>query len=118
MSSHVLSEVERVCDRIGLLRRGELVLVSSVSDVRNMAARQVRVVFREEMDTRVAAMRDRLPDNCEPIEIASKAWTLRIRGAMGPLLIWLAAWPVEDIEVREPHLEEVLKTYYKDEVSR
>jgi ABC-2 type transport system ATP-binding protein len=116
MSSHVLSEVERVCDRIGLLRRGELVLVSSVSDVRNMAARQIRVLFREDVD-RGAVTRDRLPENCEVIETTARAWTLRVRGAMGPLLSSLGALPVEDIEVREPHLEEVLKTYYKDEVS-
>jgi ABC-2 type transport system ATP-binding protein len=118
MSSHVLSEVERVCDRIGLLRRGELVLVSSVSDVRNMAARQIRVVFREDVDSEHSATRDRLPENCEVIEITPRAWTLRVRGALGPLLAWLGALPVEDIEVREPHLEEVLKTYYRDEVSR
>ena len=118
MSSHVLSEVERVCDRIGLLRRGELVLVSSVSDVRNMAARLVRVIFREDVDSGLGTIGDRLPENCEAIEITAKAWTLRVRGAMGPLLAVLAGFPVEDIEVREPHLEEVLKTYYKDEVSR
>jgi ABC-2 type transport system ATP-binding protein len=117
MSSHVLSEVERVCDRIGLLRRGELVLVSSVSDVRNMAARQIRVLFREDVDMRVGTARDRLPEHCEVIETAARAWTLRVRGALGPLLSSLGGLPVEDIEVREPHLEEVLKTYYKDEVS-
>ena len=117
MSSHVLSEVERVCDRIGLLRRGELVLVSSVSDVRNMAARQIRVLFREEVPTGTVTARDRLPENCELIETTARTWTVRVRGAMGPLLSSLGDLPVEDIEVREPHLEEVLKTYYKDEVS-
>ncbi|HEX7795388.1 MAG TPA: ABC transporter ATP-binding protein [Vicinamibacterales bacterium] len=116
MSSHVLSEVERVCDRIGLLRRGELVLVSSVSDVRNMAARQIRVLFREDVAGPVTT-RARLPENCEVIETTARTWTLRVRGAIGPLLSSLGALPVEDIEVREPHLEEVLKTYYKDEVS-
>jgi ABC-2 type transport system ATP-binding protein len=117
MSSHVLSEVERVCDRIGLLRRGELVLVSSVSDVRNMAARQIRVSFREDLPMGPVTTRDRLPENCELIETTTRTWTVRVRGAMGPLLSSLGAFPVEDIEVREPHLEEVLKTYYKDEVS-
>jgi ABC-type uncharacterized transport system ATPase subunit len=43
MSSHVLPEVERVCDRIALLRKGELVLLSSVDDVRRLASRRVRV---------------------------------------------------------------------------
>ena len=47
LSSHVLSEVDRVCDRIGVLRAGELVLDAPVDQVRHMAPRIVRVVFRE-----------------------------------------------------------------------
>src|SRR6185503_8808802 len=41
MSSHVLSEVERVCDRIALVRKGELVLLSGMEELRKLAARQV-----------------------------------------------------------------------------
>jgi ABC-2 type transport system ATP-binding protein len=47
LSSHVLSEVDRVCDRIGVLRAGELVLAAPVDSVRRIAPRLVRVVFRE-----------------------------------------------------------------------
>ena len=50
MSSHLLSEVERVCDRFALLRNGELVLLSAVEESRNLAARQVRVFFALDVD--------------------------------------------------------------------
>jgi ABC-2 type transport system ATP-binding protein len=113
MSSHVLSEVERVCDRIGLLRRGALVLVSTVADVRSMAARHVRVVFREDVSD--AGVRSTLPVDCEVIELTPRVWTLRVRGPLGSLLASIARLPVADMEVREPRLEEVLKTYYRDE---
>lgn len=113
MSSHVLSEVERVCDRIGLLRRGELALVSAVADVRKLAARHVRIWFR---DAAAPAGSDvTLPDDCEVVESTPRVWTLRVRGPLGPLLTSVARLPVEDIEVREPRLEEVLKAYYTDE---
>ena len=46
MSSHVLSEVERVCDRIALLREGELVLSTHLENMRRLAARCVRVLSR------------------------------------------------------------------------
>jgi ABC-2 type transport system ATP-binding protein len=46
MSSHVLPEVERVCDRIAVLRKGEVVLLSSVEDARKLASRKVRVAFQ------------------------------------------------------------------------
>jgi len=113
MSSHVLSEVERVCDRIGLLRRGELALVSAVADVSRMAARQVRIWFRT--DVAAADLGAALPNECEVGELAPRVWTLRVRGPLGPLLALVAGLPVEDIEVREPRLEEVLKAYYTDE---
>jgi ABC-2 type transport system ATP-binding protein len=115
MSSHVLSEVERVCDRIGLLRRGELALVSAVADVRRMAARQVRVTFREDVNVGFRGLSAELPPDCEVVERTPRAWTMRVRGPLGPLLDAFARHRIEDLEVREPHLEEVLKTYYKEQ---
>src|SRR5216684_4304460 len=50
MSSHVLSEVDRVCDRIAILRNGELVLLSAVDESRRLAPRRVRVLFTENVD--------------------------------------------------------------------
>jgi len=113
MSSHVLSEVERVCDRFGLLRHGELVLVSAVADMRNLAARRVRVMFRDDHGAAADAQME-LPGNCEVVERTPRMWTLRVRGALGPLLAAMSRLPVEDIEVREPRLEEVVKAYYKE----
>jgi beta-exotoxin I transport system ATP-binding protein len=113
MSSHVLSEVERVCDRIALLRRGELVLVSAVGDVRSMAARHVRIMFRDDAAAIPADAASVLPPGCEVIELAPRTWTLRVRGTLGPLLTSISRLPVEDIEVREPRLEDVLKRYYE-----
>lgn len=113
MSSHVLSEVERVCDRIGLLRRGELALVSAVADVRGMAARHVRIWFRE--DVAAPGVAATLSHDCDIVEVTPRLWVLRVRGPLGPLLASIARFPVEDIEVREPRLEEVLKVYYTDE---
>src|SRR5262249_12172635 len=48
MSSHVLSEVERICDRIALLRKGELVLLAGLETIRGLSARRVRVVFSQD----------------------------------------------------------------------
>jgi ABC-2 type transport system ATP-binding protein len=114
MSSHVLPEVERVCTRIALLRQGELVLVSPVDDVRRLAARGVRVVFKAP----VAAPPSRWPEGCEVVDLGPDVWNLRVHGPLGPVVALVAALPVEDVQVREPHLEEILKRYYKDEAAR
>ncbi len=110
MSSHVLPEVERVCDRIGLLSRGELVLVSSVEEVRRHVARSVRIVFREN----VADPAGRWPDGCEVLALSPRTWELRVHGPLGPLISRIASLPVDDIEVREPHLDDALRRYYRD----
>jgi ABC-2 type transport system ATP-binding protein len=110
MSSHVLPEVERVCDRIALLRRGELVIVSTVDAVRRLAARRVRIVFAQ-----ATAAPARWPDGTEPIEIAPAMWSLRVSGPLGPVVALTAGANVADLDVDEPHLEEVLKRYYRDE---
>ena len=110
MSSHVLSEVQRVCDRIGLLRKGELVLLSSVEDVRKSAPRRVRVQFNSD----VASSPDLSPGD-EAIEIQPRLWSLRVHGPLGWLISALSGLPVKDIEIDEPHLEDVLTKYYREE---
>ncbi|HEX7136971.1 MAG TPA: ABC transporter ATP-binding protein [Vicinamibacterales bacterium] len=110
MSSHVLPEVERVCNRIGLLRRGELVLVAAVEEVRRLAARRVRVVFGED----VPAPSTPWPAGWEVLEQTPRVWHLRARGAIGALMNAIGSRVVVDIDVQEPHLEDVLRQYYDD----
>jgi ABC-2 type transport system ATP-binding protein len=110
MSSHVLSEVERVCDRIALLRKGELVLLSGVEALRRLTARRVRVRFSRD----VAAPPRELPPGHEFLEIAPRLWRLDVTGPLGPLLAALAGLPVADLEVREARLEDVVLKYYRD----
>jgi ABC-2 type transport system ATP-binding protein len=110
MSSHVLSEVERVCDRIGLLRAGTLVLLSSVEHVRRMAPRRVRIIFAAD----VACLPPGLPDACEVVEVKAREWRLRTGGPIGKLLSYAARFPVADIEISEPRLEDVLIQYYRE----
>jgi len=112
MSSHVLSEVERVCDRIALLRKGELVLLSSMEASRQLAPRRVRVFFKQ--DVRVPPD---LPPGHEFVETFPQTWHLNVVGPLGPLLAVLARLPVKDLEVQEARLEDVVLKYYRDGAS-
>lgn len=112
MSSHVLSEVERVCDRIALLRKGEMVLLCSVQESRRLAPRRVRVMFRENVsaDPEFTA-------GHELTEKSPRLWQLTVAGPLGPLLALLEGLPVEDIEIEEARLEDVVLRYYREEAS-
>ena len=110
LSSHVLSEVDRVCDRIGVLRAGELVLEAPVDHVRHMAPRTVRIVFREP----VAPPPADWPARIEVVDVSATQWSLRVRGSTGPVVESLAGLPVADLDVREPRLEDVVIQYYRE----
>lgn len=111
MSSHVLSEVERVCDRIGLIRKGKLVLLSPVEEIRKLAARTVQIDF----DADVAGGPGSLPQGFEVLEMTPRAWTIRAHGPLGTLIQSLAGLPVSDLAVSEPRLEEILIRYFREE---
>ncbi len=109
LSSHVLSEVERVCDRIALLRKGELVLLGGTERIRKLAARRVRVTFSSD----VVAPRE-FPPGHQLVETTPRLWRLEVNGPLGPLLGALAGLPVADLEVKEARLEDVLLKYYRE----
>jgi ABC-2 type transport system ATP-binding protein len=106
MSSHVLSEVERVCDRIALLRKGELVLLSTMEETRKLATRRVRVFFNE--DATFTPLK-----GVEVVENNPRRWDLTVEGPLGTLLAAITSLPVRDLEVEEPKLEEVILKYYR-----
>ena len=110
LSSHVLSEVDRVCDRIGVLRAGELVLEAPVEQVRKMAPRIVHVVFREPVAPPPAGW----PAFIEVVDVLPAQWSLRVRGSTGPVVESLAGLPVADFVVHEPRLEDVIIQYYRE----
>jgi beta-exotoxin I transport system ATP-binding protein len=109
MSSHVLSEVDRVCDRIAILRNGELVLLSAVDESLRLAPRRVRVLFTEDVENIPS-----LPPGNEIVDSGLRLWNLKVDGALGPLLRLIAALPVKDLEIEEPKLEDVVMKYYRE----
>jgi len=110
MSSHVLSEVARVCDRVALLRGGKLALLSSVVEIRRLAPRRVRVLFSEDVK-----LDGSLPSGHQVLEVKPRVWTLAVEGTLAALLKFLAPLPVQDFELEEPRLEDVLIKYYRDD---
>lgn len=109
MSSHVLSEVERVCDRIALLRKGEMVLLSTVQESRRLAPRRVRVTFNGDVND--------IPGFAEGTRLTKQSlrqWDLEVFGPLGPLVAALHGCPVSDVEIEEARLEDVVLKYYRE----
>lgn len=109
LSSHVLSEVEAVCDRVGILRAGRLVDEGTLEQLRHLSARTVEVNFAT-ADVDLEPLR-RL-GGVEVGEATDHHVALQVRGEMGPLLAALTRLPVTTIDSREPSLEEIFLIHY------
>jgi ABC-2 type transport system ATP-binding protein len=103
LSSHVLSEVEQVCDRIGLIRSGRLRRVGSLNELRALRIHRIEAVFTGRLTTAELA---RVPGVAEP-RIEEHLLTCSVRGNVAPLLEVLSAAEVIELDSHEMSLEEV-----------
>ncbi len=103
LSSHVLSEVELICDRIGLISSGRLHRVGSLNDLRALRVHRVEAVF----DGRLSADElNRLPGVTDA-EVDDHRLRCAVRGSVAPLLRSLSEAGVIELDSQELSLEEV-----------
>ena len=111
-SSHIMSEVEEIAERVAVIRAGQVVEVAETNSLAGRALRHATVRFEEPVDSNVLAA---VPG----VEILSAGdeltITLQVEGSIRPLLQALAALPVSDLETRRPSLEELFLSYYKQD---
>ena len=111
LSSHVMPEVERVCDRVAIVREGRLVAVEDVAGLTARESRTVEVRFARPVD---AATFSSVPGVSE-VAAEGELLRLRVAGSMDPFLRALGPFEVLDLVSREPTLEDVFLTFYEDE---
>ena len=108
ISSHVLSEVEHLCDRVGIVREGHLATVGTLDELAGIRAHHVRIEFAD------APPGDRLRalGGFEGLAIDGRHVTGLYRGSFDDLLGVIAGARVATLESREPTLEEIFLSYY------
>ena len=106
LSSHVLTEVETTCDRIGLIRGGPMVATGTIEDLKRSAARRVTIELGQPADRPFPV----LPG--VTIVRSSGRQLVRCAGASGPVLQALSAYPVHDLQVESFKLEDFVARYY------
>ena len=112
LSSHTLSEVERVADRVGIIRHGRLVAVESVATLRERAIRTIELTF----DGPVDGTRFELLDGAREVTVDDRRVTVSFDGEMHELLqVATDVGALQDITTHEADLEEIFLTYYRDE---
>ncbi|MFP5333579.1 MAG: ABC transporter ATP-binding protein [Acidimicrobiia bacterium] len=108
MSSHVLSEVQQSADRAGIIRKGRLITIDEVDQLRARALRHVRVVF----DGMVTEADFAATPNLTEIAVDGTTLRARLVGEADGFIKSLARHRVIDIVSEEPQLEELFFHYY------
>ncbi len=109
VSSHVLSEVEQICDRVGIVREGRLVTIGPIDQLIGAKAHRLEI---ELMTAAGAAAVSRLP-GLEQAKVEGAHVTGMYRGSFDQLLAALAGQHVVSFVSREPSLEEIFLSYYQ-----
>jgi ABC-2 type transport system ATP-binding protein len=110
LSSHTLSEVERVTHRLAILRQGRLVVVDSLENLRKVAVQRLEIEFGEDVDPGEFRV---LPGVTE-VEAAGRTVTISFEGAADAVVKAAAAHEVRAIRPREDDLEEIFLRYYQE----
>jgi ABC-2 type transport system ATP-binding protein len=108
LSSHILSEVEKTADRVGIIREGRLVKVDTVEALRDLANHQVELRFTGPVP---AAEFEALPGVSE-VQVDDHVLRMRVSGPITPVVQAAARYELLDFVSREPSLEETFLAQY------
>ena len=111
LSSHVLSEVEHVCDHVGIIRRGRLVSVAGLDELRHLRIHHVEIEFAAQPPLQAIEAAEGVSD----VRVEGLRVRCNVRGGFEPLLAAIAGHGVVNLVSTEPSLEEVFLSYYRDE---
>jgi ABC-2 type transport system ATP-binding protein len=108
MSSHILNEVQHGADRAGIIRKGRLIAINDVDELRTRAMRHVQIVFDTDVDAQEFAGLESVSD----VSVEGNLMRCRLTGEADQLIKAVARHRVIDFISEEPDLEEMFFHYY------
>ena len=108
-SSHVLSEVERICERVGIIRGGKLVAVEKVAELKERSVHVIEVTFDQPVPEDAFAL-----PGVTLLDHNGATIRLQVRGQLDEVVKALARFPVVDLRTEQPGLEDVFLHYYEE----
>ena len=117
LSSHILSEVDQVCDRVGILREGRLVRVFGLDELARIRVHRVKIEFATGSPIPEDAVR--AAAGVDDVSVDGRTITCTVRGMFDPLLDALGDTVVANLVSEEPSLEDVFLQFFRrgDELS-
>jgi ABC-2 type transport system ATP-binding protein len=108
LSSHVMPEVERLCDRVAILREGRLVAVEDVGDLKARALRTIAIHFARPVDSAAFASLPGVRD----VKEEGDTLVITVTGHLDPVVKLAARFEVVSLTSHEPSLEDAFLAFY------
>ncbi|NCC82998.1 MAG: ABC transporter ATP-binding protein [Clostridia bacterium] len=109
MSSHILTEVQKLCSRVAIIKEGRIIQLQEINSLRNTSYKKVRIEFR-----------DGVPEGFDAVPGISALTrengeaTFLYAGDVNTLVRRISAEPLKNLTIEEPDLEEIFMHYYSD----
>jgi ABC-2 type transport system ATP-binding protein len=107
MSSHILSEIQRLCDRAAVIRNGEIEAVENIQALLEKQMKKARIVFKDKPSDLI------LIDGIQTIHWRENKMTFEYVGPIDKLIDWLSKQDLIDAVLEEPDLESIFMNYYR-----
>lgn len=108
MSSHNLSEVEKICSRVGIIKNGRMVTTENINSLKEKLMHQVIVAFNKPVPKKELAI-----NGIEVVRELPQGYALKIKGDLNLLIKKLNQFDIKDLEVSHASLEEIFLEYYE-----
>ena len=109
-SSHILSEVQRICDRVAIIKDGRIEAVQSISEMKENAYKKVSFILKSGV-----LPKEFLLDGAQQMDAGLSGASFLYKGDVNYLLAEIAKYPLANIDITEPTLEEIFMHYYTSE---
>ncbi len=109
LSSHILPEVEKVCQRVAIIRQGKIVALEEIQKLKQKRPRRLIIIFKELIEDKPPS----IPET-RLLEWSGNRCVYLVEGSIPNLLRALARLPIEDLTFPEPDLEDIFLAYYME----
>ncbi len=108
-SSHILSEVQRICDRVAIIKEGRIVSVQKIGEMKENAYKNVSFTVKSG-----ALPKDFTVEGAQHLEITETGASFIYKGNVNLLLAEIGKYPLANVDIMEPPLEDIFMHYYAD----
>lgn len=109
LSTHILNEAERICDRVGIIKAGKLLNIEDIDSFREKNIRTISLFTKENISLKEFEIQ-----GIKKVERTTTGYQLTTSGPNGKILKKISSKNIEDIKISEPSLEDIFMHYYKD----